>query len=280
MGDFERDTRIEEIGATAGDARRFRAKLCEDWRIWGPNGGYLATIALRAVGRVARIPRPVGFAGHFLSVADHAKAEVEVVPLRSGRRSESLRVSLVQGERRILEALVRTAVEAPGLVHDVAPMPDAPDPESLRSADDLRDPDEPEHFPFWRNLECRVLHPERWRDEQPSPPFWREWYRFRPRATFDDPFMDAGRSLLLIDTLSWPAACRPHPDAPFQAPSLDVVAWFHRADPDSAWLLADHASPLAEAGLMATTGRVFSRSGRLLAHGGSQLFCVPRPPMG
>jgi acyl-CoA thioesterase-2 len=278
MGDFELDTRIEEIDGAAGDARRFRAKLSEDWRIWGPNGGYLATIALRAVGRVARIPRPVSFAGHFLSVAEYAETDVEVVPLRSGRRSESLRVSLVQGERRILEALVRTAVVAPGLVHDVAVVPEVPDPESLKSADDLRDPDEPERFPFWRNLERRVLHPEHWRDGQARPPTWREWYRFRPRATFDDPFLDAGRSLLLIDTLSWPAACQPHPDAPFQAPNLDVVAWFHRADPDSEWLLADHVSPLAEAGLVATTGRVFSRDGKLLAHGGAQLFCVPATP--
>ncbi len=84
MGDFERDTRIEEIDGAGGDVRRFRANLSEDWRIWGPNGGYLATIALRAVGQVARIRRPVGFAGHFLSVAEHAEAEVEVVVLRSG----------------------------------------------------------------------------------------------------------------------------------------------------------------------------------------------------
>jgi hypothetical protein len=29
---------------------------------------------------------------------------------------------------------------------------------------------------------------------------------------------------------------------------------------------------------MGTAGRVFDETGRLLASGGAQLFCVPRPP--
>ena len=29
---------------------------------------------------------------------------------------------------------------------------------------------------------------------------------------------------------------------------------------------------------MGTHGRIWSRDGRLLATGGAQLFCVPRPP--
>lgn len=42
MGDFEIDT------ALAGGNGRYVAHLSEDWEIWGPNGGYLAAIALRA----------------------------------------------------------------------------------------------------------------------------------------------------------------------------------------------------------------------------------------
>ena len=71
--------------------------------------------------------------------------------------------------------------------------------------------------------------------------------------------------LLLIDTLSWPAACQPHPEPDFQAPNLDVTAWFYRSDPKGEWLFADHDCTVAEAGLMGTTGRVWSRDGRLLA---------------
>jgi acyl-CoA thioesterase-2 len=159
-------------------------------------------------------------------------------------------------------------------------MPAVPDPESLESADSLRDPDRP-IYPFWQNLESRPLHPERFREPpRARDPELLDWYRFRPRATFDDPFVDAGRALVLIDTLSWPAAARPHLDAPFTAPNLDVSAWFHRSAPDCEWLLADHRCDLAESGLMGTHGRVWSRDGRLLASGGAQLLCIPAPTQG
>jgi acyl-CoA thioesterase len=273
MGDFELDTRLE------GERGRYRAVLSRDWEIWGPNGGYVAAIALRAAGREARIARPASFAAHFVGVASFEAVDVEVLPVHQGRRSESFRVGVRQAGRSIVEAVVRTAAQGPGLEHDVARAPELPAPEGLRNRDELYKAEWGPPFPFWKNLETRPIAPERF-DEEPRPrePVWREWYRFRPRATFEDPFLDAGRALLLLDTLSWPAASQPHPNAPFRAPNLDVTAWFHRSDPKSEWLLADHECAVAEGGLMGTTGRVWSRDGRLLASGGAQLFCVPAPP--
>lgn len=274
MGDFEKDTRVE------GSAGRYRASLSEDWRIWGPNGGYLAAIALRAVGREAAIPRPASFHGHFLAVARFAEVALEVTPIRVGRRSESFRVQMSQEGKTIFEGLVRTAASSPGLEHDVATMPEVPGPEGLRSAAEIaRDyglEDRP-RYPFWQNLEARPLAPERFLEApRPRAPEWRQWYRFRPRDTFDDPWTDAGRYLLLIDTLTWPAAVQPHEPAPaYSAPNLDVSAWFHRAAPGEPWLLADHRCDVAEAGLMGTTARIWSPAGRLLASGGAQLLCVP-----
>jgi acyl-CoA thioesterase-2 len=275
MGDFEVDTAIE------GEAGRYHAVLSEDWDIWGPNGGYLATIALRAAGREAQVQRPSSFSAHFLSVARFAPVDVEVEVLRRGRSTESFRVSVSQQGKPIIVAMVRTAAEGPGLEHDVARAPEVPDPETLASTEELRDPEWGAPYPFWQNLEARPVHPERFKEPpQPRPPTFREWYRFRPRATFEDPFVDAGRQLLLIDTLSWPAACQPHPNTAFRAPNLDVTTWFHRADPKGEWLLADHESHVAAGALMGTTARVWSREGRLLASGGAQLFCVPAPPEG
>jgi acyl-CoA thioesterase len=114
LGDFELDTRLEAVDPAAG---RFRARLVRDWEIWGPNGGYVAAIALRAAGCVSRIPRPASLSAHFLRVAEFAPVEVEVAPLRLGRRSESLRVSIRQDGKPVLEALVRTAADGPGLEH-------------------------------------------------------------------------------------------------------------------------------------------------------------------
>lgn len=269
MGDFEIDTRVE------GRDGRYRARLSRDWEIWGPNGGYLAALALRAAGCEAEIKRPASISCHFLSVARFSSVDLDVSVVRRGRRSESLRVAMRQEGQPVLEALVRTAAGGPGLEHDVARAPEAPDPEELKSFEELR-PEEPPFYPFWKNLEARPLHPELFREEpRPSDPVLREWYRFRPRGTFEDPFVDAGRLLVLIDTLSWPAAVRPHPRGEFRAPNLDVTAWLHRADPLSEWLLADHDSPVAAGGLMGTTARVWSRDRRLLATGGAQLLCVP-----
>jgi acyl-CoA thioesterase len=273
MGDLERDTRVE------GSDGRYRATLSGDWAIWGPNGGYLAVIAMRAAAREAKIARPASFTGHFLRVARFAAVDLEVEVVHAGRRAESLRVRMTQEGRVVLEALVRTAAEAPGLEHDVAVAPDVPPPESLRSADALRAEDAPESYPFWKNLEARPVWPERFREgPRARDPVWREWYRFRPRATFDDVFLDAGRSLLLIDTLSWPGAAQPHPNGGYQAPNLDVNVWFHRFDPAGEWLLVDHGCPVAAKGLMGTVGRVWGQDGALLASGGAQLLCVPVPP--
>jgi acyl-CoA thioesterase II len=276
VGDFEVDTRVEPLGEG-----RHRAELVSDWEIWGPNGGYLAAIALRALGAEARIPRPASFACHFLSVARFAPVEIQVEVVRAGRRSESLRATMRQEGRAVLEALLRTAAAGPGLEHDVAEAPAVPEPESLPNVAELRPADAPAPYPFWQNLETRVVAPERFAEEpRARDPVWLEWYRFRPRATFDDPFVDAGRLALLVDTLSWPAACQPHPwpTHSFQAPNLDVSVWFHRSEPDCEWLLADHSCPVAEGGLMGTQGRIWSRAGRLLASGGAQLLCVPAPP--
>jgi acyl-CoA thioesterase-2 len=279
MGDFERDTRLTP--APDGDGR-YRIALSEDWRIWGPNGGYLASIALRAVGLEAKVPRPASFHAHFLSVARFEEVDVTVTPLRLGRRSESFRVVMGQQGKSILEGLVRTAAEGPGLEHNVSVMPEVPAPETLRNIEtllvDFGKEDESRHA-FWDNIERRPIDPEQKRgDWKAGPPVCREWYRFRPRARFEEPFLDAGRALLLLDTLTWPAACQPHaPDPAFTAPNLDVTAWFHALVPEEAWLLGDIESSVASGGLMGTTGKIWSPSGRLVATGGAQLLCVPAP---
>lgn len=275
MGDFERDTQVE------GGNGRYTARLDPDWEIWGPNGGYLAAIALRAAGAEAAIPRPALFSCHYLRVADFEPVDLDVVALRRGRRSESFRVSMSQRGKLVLEALVRTAAEGPGLAHDVAGAPEAPEPESLKAMSEIAPPDANRH-PFWKNFEVRPLDQKwvPWEERTPRDPVWREWYRFIPRGVMKDPFADAGRLLLLVDTLGWPAACQPHPRHEYIAPSLDAVCWFHRDARDTEWLLTEHVCPIGESGLLGTTGRVFSRDGRLLASGGAQLYCAPAPPRG
>jgi acyl-CoA thioesterase II len=270
VGRLDEDTRVDGAGG------RYRAVLSPEWDIWGPNGGYLAVIALRAAGAEARVGRPVSFAAHYLSVARFAPVDLEVVALHRGRRSESFRVSMRQDGRPVLEAIVRTAAEVPGLVHAEADAPDVAGPDGLAGSRELYGREPP--YPFWRNLESRPVDPATWAEGRPArPPLVREWYRFVPVACFADPFLDAGRALLLIDTLVWPASCQRHVQPAFVAPSLDVLAWFHRGGHDAEWLLADATTPIAEGGLIGGTVRIWDADRRLLATGGAQLLCVPAP---
>ena len=103
MGDFAIDTAVR---AKPGSPGRYTADVSRDWEIRGPNGGFLAALALRAAGAEAKIARPVSFNVHFLRAAQFAPIEIDVQTLHAGRTSESLQVSLHQDGRRIIEALV------------------------------------------------------------------------------------------------------------------------------------------------------------------------------
>jgi acyl-CoA thioesterase II len=272
VSDFEQATRVEGKNGVYG------ASVSPAWEIVGPNGGYMASIAMRAAAREAQIRSPASFYCQFLRVARFEAIEARVNVVQSGRRSEAIRVSLLQDDKPVAEALLRNALPGEGLEHTAYRAPEAPDPESLPAFEDLRRPDMPK-LPFWDNVEGRVIRPERFvPGREPLPPHWLEWYRFRPTATFSDPFLDACRSLVLIDTLGWPAARLQHPEPHFRAPNLDVVAFFHAPIAHSEWLLCEQEAPIARSGLIATTARIFDRDGALVASGSAQLLCIPAPP--
>jgi len=266
--DLDQATRVE------GAAGIFRARLSNAWEIWGPNGGYLASIALRAAGMLAEIRQPSSFYCHFLSSPKFDEVELEVAMLKKGRRSESLSVQMRQEGKPILHALVRTAADAPGYEHRQVQAPNVPKPHALKTFAELW-PDAPGvRFPFWSNLEDRPT--DQGTARAPKPAVRQDWTRFRPRACFDDVFVDAARSLILLDTFGWPAAYRAHPDGEYFAPNLDTSVWFHHFSPRSEWLLIDHECPVAGRGLMSVNGRVWDESGNLLATGSAHLCCLPQ----
>jgi len=268
VGDLERDTRVE------GADGRLRAQLSRDWDIWGPNGGYVAAVALRAAGATTALRRPASFACQYLSVAQFDAVDLAVQTLRSGRRAAALRVSMTQQQRPILEALVWVVDDTlAGLEHDVAVMPAVPPVEALASFEELAIPGYP-WFPFWNNLESRPIEPgER---TAAGAPIYRIWVRYRPTPTFADPFVDAARMLVALDTMMWPAAARGHdPTAPYQAPNMDLAVQFHRAAPTTEWLLVDAQSPIGSGGLLGCRSHVWAPDGRLLATGTGQLLCRP-----
>ena len=268
----------------AGDGR-YTAVVDRRWEVWGPMGGYVAALALRAAGASSSFSRPASFSCHYLVPAAFAPVELAVQVLRSGRTAESLRVTMTQGDRHVLDALVLAVADLDGLEHDDAEPPAVDGPDGLPTVEDLLpdDLDEP-FYPFWRNLEERPLD---WNPVWPPPgpldPRLREWMRFRPESTFDDPWVDAARSVILLDVCGWPAASRHHahrwPDRPeWMAPNVDLYVAFHEPAAADPWLLIDGHAPSGGAGLIGWTGRVWSTDRRLVASGAGQLLCRPVPP--
>ena len=257
-----------------GESGTFSARLSDEWEIWGPSGGYLAALTLRAAGFRARIPRPVSYYCHFLSPPEFDRVEIEVEELKRGRRSESLAVRMTQGGRDIMFALVRTAANGPGYTHQEVPAPEVEPPEDSTTIE-RRAEDGSRLFPFWNNVSCR--RPAAKEGGGEPAPVIREWVRFEPTPTFDDPFLDAARPLILLDTFGWPAVWMKHRGVDFVAPNLDTAAWFHRPATAAEWLLVDHQSPVAGDGLIGVSGRVWDEERNLLASGGAQLYSVPRP---
>lgn len=273
MGDFVEQTALEPIGD-----RCYRAVLSKEWMLWGPAGGYVSAVALRAAGAASSFRRPVSYACQYVSVAGFDSVDLHVESLRSGKRTEALRVTMTQGEKLILTAQVWAMNDGEGMVHDLVPAPELPPPDSLKSIEELR-PERPPH-PFFRNFEQRPIGWVPEDDPTPGEPELRGFYRFRPRAVAEDPFVDAARALILIDTFTWPATLQAHPSkerSPWIAPNLDLYVRFHREMAEHEWLYCLGRADLAEGGLIAAHGAVWSEDRKLLATGSCQLFCSRRP---
>ena len=160
MGDLAFDTDV------VGRHGFYRARLSPDWEIWGPCGGYVAAVMLRAAAAHSALPRPATLACHFLGVAAFDDVTLEVTSLRTTSRTESVRVSMRQEDRPIAEAIVWcVADELDGPETTWATMPVVSDPAETPRIEDLVVDSQPRPHAFWQNLEYRPLtwlSPDEW----------------------------------------------------------------------------------------------------------------------
>lgn len=272
MGDLAHDTAVE-----GGDGV-YAAKIVSDWDFWSPNGGYLSATALRAAAAETDLPRPAAYYCHYLNPATSDEAaELRVKTLRRSSRTHSMRVEMSQEGKPVLEALVWGFAPSDGFEHVHARMPDVPPPGELRTAEEIHAPDVAP-YRFWDNVDNKpVTWIGRW-DERPiMHPLWRVWCRFRPVAAWDDAWLDACRSLVLVDTMVYPAAAMAHEGVfPFVAPSMDLAVRFHAPQTPSEWLLCSAEAPAGTGSVVGGYAAVWSETGQLLATGGQQMSV--RPP--
>jgi acyl-CoA thioesterase len=268
--------RFDEDTAVNGEDGHYQAQLSPDWCIWSPNGGYLGTIALRAAACESAFRHPVSLSCQFLAVGAFDAVQLEVVALRRTRVADCLAVTMRQAGKVLLVATIWLFDGVEGYVHQDVSAPDVPAADQLVGLEALIE--QPVPYPFWGNIEQR---PVRWvpRAERSSGlPREHDWIRFRPQASFDDPMLEAGRCVVVLDTMGWPAASQAHVgDDRFIAPTLSLQVDFHDTRIESEWLLSDAWAPIARGGLIATRNQVWSADRRLLASAASSLICRPRP---
>ena len=275
MGDLAADTDLVETAPGT-----YQRTLSDHWEIWGPNGGYVAGVALRAAQLHSGRARPANATVHFLGVANFDDpVTVTAHTQRHARQATSTRIEIAQGDRAILTAMI-WAVDADlgGLAHDDATMPDVPawsDLPTLAERLAAEGVEGGSPYRFWDNFEQRppswIID---WESRQPSRPLYQNWMRYLDGGAANDPWDQAARLLLLVDLGAWPSIGRRHLDSnDWIAPSIDVSCEFHRPGTADEWFLLQAESPHAGDGLIASHQRVWNDRGELLASGISHLLC-------
>jgi acyl-CoA thioesterase len=257
---FDADTAL----AGAGDGR-WVATVPEHWFVTtGPNGGYLAAIATRALmeaaGGEGRSPRSLTL--HFLAPPQAGELEVAVAVERAGRSTTFASLRILQGGVTVALGLGCCAVW-----RDDQPEWDALEHPAAPAADELPRLERIETAPrFLENYEMRP-----W-PAPPGPATAGGWIRAaHPRP--NDPI------LLAALTDSWVPAAYLRMDQPSFVPTIDLtIHW--RAPVDAAagehpWVLGLFSTRLAAGGTWEEDGELWTEDGVLLAQS-RQLAIVRR----
>ncbi|WP_405592623.1 acyl-CoA thioesterase II [Streptomyces sp. NBC_01190] len=241
-------------------------------------GGQVAAQALVAAGRT--VPEERGahsLHAYFLRPGDPGAPIVyQVDRIRDGRSFTTRRVVAVQHGQAIFHLSASFQTHEAGLEHQ-EPMPYAPDPETLPSAEELL----PAHAATFadptivdRLIEARAAVDLRY---VAAPPFLtagvvREprsqvWFRTRGKLA-EDPLLHVCLATYVSDMTLLDSVLLAHGRGGWAVgdvvgASLDHAMWFHRPFRADEWLLYDQESPSASGGRGLGTARIYTRDGRL-----------------
>lgn len=260
---FEKDTGVRQ----EGDA--YLGEIVPGWDVVGnANGGYLMTIAARAMAAAARRPHPVSITAHYLAPGRPGPVTVTPEVVKDGRTFTTVRGDLRSDGRIALTTLGTFSdleqLEGPVLI-DAQP-PDLPPPaECVRVVPAAGAPFPP---PIMSQVELR-LHPEDAGVDQASDatPLFRGW--LRPLA--DDP-LDVYFLLLAVDCFP-PTVFKS--DLPVAwTPTVELTAHV-RGVPEPGWLRCRFSTRFITGGMLEEDGEVWDETGRLVAQS-RQLALIPR----
>lgn len=249
--EFDRATAVRPAGEG-----RFVGEVSPDWTIGaGPNGGYMVSIALSALGRTLPQPDPFAVTAHFVSRAAFAAVEVPVEVVRVGR-GLSTGVARLEQEGRTKVHVTATfgdldAMEGPTIVQgeepDIEPL-DACVPAGRRKFN-----------PFTDRFDMRLTPSSAaWADGHPTGVAEvAGWIRFadgrEPDAMSLPQFADAfpPTSFNLFDDVRW-------------VPTIELTVHV-RARPAPGWLRCRFRTRFVTRGYLEEDGEIWDAAGRLVA---------------
>ncbi|NGN67193.1 acyl-CoA thioesterase II [Streptomyces sp. A7024] len=244
-------------------------------------GGQVAAQALVAAGRTVPDGRPAhSLHAYFLRPGDPGAPIVYTVDrIRDGRSFTTRRVVAVQHGKPIFHLSASFQADEEGLEHQ-EPMPAAPDPETLPTAEEAL----PQYAHLFapgvmdRILEARGAVDLRYAEAppfvtagQPREPRSQVWFRTNGKLPDDtDPMLHICLATYVSDMTLLDSVLLAHGRGGWAigdvvGASLDHAMWFHRPFRADEWLLYDQESPTSQGGRGLGKGRIFSRDGRLVA---------------
>lgn len=264
MTEFDEGTAVTRTGEDT-----FRAVLTKDWWVFaGANGGYLASVLLRAL--TERVDDPTRMARsltvHYLRPPAEGPAEVRTRLVRVGRSLATLTATMVQDDAEVALATAAFSIARPSMEFHDAVMPSVPGPDETPVSSwppDLLPP-------ISRRFEYRPVTKESIFTGEDRAEVGC-WLRLRePRPL--DPVLLA----TVADALA--PAVFPKATGPVAATTIDLTVHFRTpadADPGDGWCLAMFRSTVGADGFVEEDGEVWSDSGRLVAQSRQLALVVP-----
>jgi acyl-CoA thioesterase len=256
------------VDGAAGTASRWSGNIAEGWAIAGnANGGYVLSIAARAMTGALGRPDPVTVTAHYLAPGQPGPVSVVVEITKQGRKFGTATAKVADEKRLILQVLGTFGdladVAGPELI-DVEPPPMPPPDQCIPMP--VSDPSRP---PFMGNVDLQ-LHPEDagfLRGEPSGNALMRGWFRLH-----NEEAVDAFALLCAAD--SFPPAIFNTTLPRGWTPTMELTVHV-RSRPGSDWLRCRFATRFVTGGFLEETGELWDDNGRLVAQS-RQLALVPR----
>ncbi|GAA1872299.1 acyl-CoA thioesterase [Brevibacterium marinum] len=212
--------------------------------------------------------------GYFLRAGDVSRPiEFGVERLRDGRSFSARRVHAYQKDQPIMSLIASFQNEQEGFEHAEAMPTGLPDPEECRELRDILVGMDTPQVTEWLNkrpFEIRPVEASLYLDSTNDREREEQHVWFRASSPFgDDPVLNAAALAYASDfNLLEPVLRRQGltwTDPRLRVASLDHAMWWHRRVLVDEWMLYVQESPAAQGGRGLGYGRIFSRSGQLLA---------------